>query len=379
MGAELSHPGADTITGDGIVVRSVDLSRSVHHGTLSLRGAKVDSLSLDGTVLRSPGGYALHADHLEVATYLHGNNGFTADGEVCLNDAHIGTVLDLKGARLRNPGGSSLAAIGMRADAVMNCCEGFDSVGAVELYHAQVGQRLCFKGARLSNPDGVAIWAEQLQARELMLQTAAAVGTIDLRDARVGVLHDDPAAWPATLRLAGFTYDSLDPPLTGSQRLGWLRRDPGGYLPSAYEQLTSMYRRLGQGEQARAIALAKQRHRRQTLPRVPLAWGYLQDWTVGYGYRPGRAATLLLILWAIGSLVFGLHHPPPTDGADPRTFQPVIYTLGLLLPVIDFQQEDTFTPQGAESWLAFVLIAAGWILTTTVAASIIRALQREGE
>ena len=165
MGAELSHPGADTITGDGIVVRSVDLSRSVHHGTLSLRGAKVDSLSLDGTVLRSPGGYALHADHLEVATYLHGNNGFTADGEVCLNDAHIGTVLDLKGARLRNPGGSSLAAIGMRADAVMNCCEGFDSVGAVELYHAQVGQRLCFKGARLSNPDGVAIWAEQLQAR----------------------------------------------------------------------------------------------------------------------------------------------------------------------------------------------------------------------
>jgi hypothetical protein len=37
------------------------------------------------------------------------------------------------------------------------------------------------------------------------------------------------------------------------------------------------------------------------------------------------------------------------------------------------------TWQGAESWLAFVLIAAGWILTTTVAASIVRALRREGD
>ena len=84
-----------------------------------------------------------------------------------------------------------------------------------------------------------------------------------------------------------------------------------------------------------------------------------------------------MLLWAIGSLVFGLHHPPPADGADPRTFQPVIYTLGLLLPVIDFQQEDTFTPQGAQSWLAFLLIAAGWILTTTVAAAILRGLRGE--
>jgi hypothetical protein len=84
-----------------------------------------------------------------------------------------------------------------------------------------------------------------------------------------------------------------------------------------------------------------------------------------------------MLLWAIGSLAFSLHHPPPADGADPRTFQPVIYTLGLLLPVIDFQQEDTFTPQGAQSWLAFLLIAAGWILTTTVAAAILRGLRGE--
>jgi hypothetical protein len=224
----------------------------------------------------------------------------------------------------------------------------------------------------------VALWAEQLEAKELMLQTVQpADGTVDLHDARIGVLHDDPAAWPAAVRLEGLRYESLDPALSGDQRLGWLSRDAGGYVPSAYEQLAAMYRRLGRGEQARVIQLAKQRRRRPTLSPAARVWSYLQDWTVGYGYRPGRAAAGLILLWAVGSLAFSLHHPPPTAGADPRTFQPVIYTLGLLMPVIDFQQEDTFTPQGAQSWLAFVLIAAGWILTTTVAAAILRGLRGE--
>jgi len=319
--AQLSCPGRDTITGDFMTVQGrTDLNRTVHEGTLSLRGAHVSSLSLEGTVLRAPGGYALHADHLEVTTYLLGTGGLSADGEVCLNDAHIGTALDLTGASLRNPGGSALAAIGLRADTVMNCCEGFESTGQIQLYHARIGQHLSFERARLSSPGGVAVWAEQLQARELMLQTAQPTdGTIDLRDARVGVLHDDPATWPAVVRLEGLAYDSLDPPLTGSQRLGWLTRDGGGYVPGAYEQLGNMYQRLGDGGQARVIRLAKQRRRRQTLPPAARAWGYLQDWTVGYGYRPGRAAAGLLLLWVIGSLAFTLHHPPPAVGADPHT------------------------------------------------------------
>jgi hypothetical protein len=213
-----------------------------------------------------------------------------------------------------------------------------------------------------------------------MLQTAQPVdGTVDLRGARIGVLHDDPAVWPAALRLEGLSYDSLDPLLTGRQRLSWVNRDTDGYVPGAYGQLSAMYLRLGHGEQARNVQLAKQRRRRQLLPPLSRGWSYLQDWTVGYGYRPARAAIGLMLLWAIGSFAFSLHHPPPAAGADPHISQPVIYTLGPLLPVIDFQQENTFTPQGAQSWLAFLLIAAGWILTTTVAAAIVRGLRGERE
>jgi hypothetical protein len=379
--ARLHCPGGHTVTGDDMTVRSIaDLSRSVHVGTLSLDGAHLESLSLEAAAPNGSGGRALHADHLEVSTYLRGTGGLTADGEVCLNDAHVGTVLDLAGASLRNPGNVALAAMGLRADAIVNCCDGFESTGQIQLYRAHVGHRLSFEKARLSNPGGVVVWAEQLQVRELMLQTAQPVdGTVDLRGARIGVLHDDPAVWPAALRLEGLSYDSLDPLLTGRQRLSWVNRDTDGYVPGAYGQLSAMYLRLGHGEQARNVQLAKQRRRRQLLPPLSRGWSYLQDWTVGYGYRPARAAIGLMLLWAIGSFAFSLHHPPPAAGADPHTFQPVIYTLGLLLPVIDFQQENTFTPQGAQSWLAFLLIAAGWILTTTVAAAIVRGLRGERE
>jgi hypothetical protein len=54
-----------------------------------------------------------------------------------------------------------------------------------------------------------------------------------------------------------------------------------------------------------------------------------------------------------------------------------MYTLDVLLPIVDFGQQSAFTPRGAQQWLGYVLIAAGWILATTVAAGIARTLRRQ--
>lgn len=76
-----SSPGGDAITGDNLTVPDhADLSRTVHAGTLSLRGARFGSLTLEGATLDNPGGYALHAEHLDISTYLDGTGGLTADG-----------------------------------------------------------------------------------------------------------------------------------------------------------------------------------------------------------------------------------------------------------------------------------------------------------
>ena len=125
------------------------------------------------------------------------------------------------------------------------------------------------------------------------------------------------------------------------------------------------------------MLLAGQRRRRESLGPIPKAWGYLQDFTVGYGYRPWYSAlwlTVLLIVGTVSPSACSTRHPSivPT-----QPFIPLIYTLDLLLPVIDFGQEHEFIPHGLQAWLAYGLIAAGWILATTIAAGITRALRRQ--
>lgn len=54
-----------------------------------------------------------------------------------------------------------------------------------------------------------------------------------------------------------------------------------------------------------------------------------------------------------------------------------IYTLDLLLPVIDFGQQNAFALTGVHQWLSYLLITVGWVLATTIAAGITRPLSRQ--
>jgi hypothetical protein len=54
-----------------------------------------------------------------------------------------------------------------------------------------------------------------------------------------------------------------------------------------------------------------------------------------------------------------------------------LQTLDLLVPIITFGQESAFAPRDMGQWLAYGLIAAGWILATTVTAGISRAISRQ--
>ncbi|MEV4305604.1 hypothetical protein [Nonomuraea sp. NPDC049624] len=249
--------------------------------------------------------------------------------------------------------------------------------GRIRLTSAQVGSRLCLDGATLAAPGEVALKCWRLEARELALRTAAPVdGVVELRYARIGVLRDDPAGRPRAMRMDGLSYEVLDPMLPAARRLRWLRADPDGYLPGAYEQLAAMYRRLGGDADARETLLAGQRQRRATLPWYARFWGHLQDATVGYGFRPLRAAAWLAALLAAGTVVFGLDVPPPLKPGEAPPFHALVYTLDLLLPIIDLGQEKAYNPQGGAQWLAWGLIMAGWVLATTIAAGLTRSLRR---
>ncbi len=68
--------------------------------------------------------------------------------------------------------------------------------------------------------------------------------------------------------------------------------------------------------------------------------------------------------------------PPPLKPGELPHFNAVIYALDLLLPIVDLGQQSAFNPAGAMQWLSYGLIAAGWVLATTVVAGAARVLGR---
>ena len=377
--ARLDHPGQVALLGNRLVIDDDLLAQeAVVDGEFRLAGARVGGMvGLDGATLRHEGRRALTAYKLTVGAGLLARSGFSAVGEVALYDADIDREVDFRGAALSNPGGAALAATGLRTGSYLGLSDGFTAQGSVWLSRVKVGAEINLSGGRITNPGGDALYGRYAQATTLVLDAGSALeGTADLRSARFTDIRDHPAAWPARLRLSGLDYRVLDPPLAAARRVRWLSLDTDGYLPQNYETLAAMYRALGDDAGARVVHLAKERARRTQLPWYGRAWSWLQEVTVGYGYRPLRATAWVAAFLALGSLAFGLHHPPPLAATPHPAFNPFIYTVDLLVPLVGLGMRDSYDPQGPERWLAYFLIAVGWIFVTTIAAGILRVLRR---
>jgi uncharacterized protein YjbI with pentapeptide repeats len=384
LGAHLDLSDARLANTDGIALnldRAVlaDIkahSLEVSAGSVSLLGAQLSGrLDMTGAQLSNPGKIALDASGVST------DRRFILDraqvsGEVRMSTTHVGSRLLLRGAQFDNPGGTALLLSPVEVAADMFCAS-MRVTGRTDLTGARIGRHLDLSGTHLINPGGTAFAGRALHATELSLTPAVPVqGTVDLSHARIGVLRDDPQRWPDDLRLAGLTYDVLEPQLPALRRLDWLRRGPDSSSPDPYEQLAAFYSRMGQGAEARRVLYAAERHDRSSKPWTSRAWSLLQDVTVGYGYRPFRAGLWLLALLIIGSIVYAAVPPAPLNGNTAPHFNPVIYTLDLLLPVVDLGQKHAYNPAGIEQWLSYLLTAAGWILATTVAAGVARIITR---
>ncbi|MEU4832825.1 hypothetical protein [Streptosporangium sp. NPDC023615] len=383
-GARLSTPGGHALQAAELQVEgSIDARGLIAEGRVKLSQARVaGSLNLAGASLSvtdpdAPGRVTLDAGGMSLGGGLSCTEDFRADGAVRLVDARIGTFADFGGARLSNPGGRALDLSGASVGGGLECGRGFSAEGELTLNGARLGRHLDLDDATLRAPGGQALAARQLEARELYLRPKRTPeGVVDLRYARIGVLYDAPATW-SPRRQNGLVYDALDPMLPVAQRLTWLKNDPDRYVPQPYEQLAAIYRRLGHDVDARTVLLVKQRRQRSRLPWYARAWGWLQDVTVGYGYRPVRAALWFLVLLVTGAVVFTLNNPPRAEPGKGPVFNAFVYALDLLFPLIDFGQEKAYQPTGGGQWVAYGLVIAGWVLATTIAAGITRSLSRQ--
>ncbi|MEU3726183.1 membrane-associated oxidoreductase [Streptomyces sp. NPDC031705] len=352
-------------------------------GPVRLAGAKIaGGLFLQGAVIR-PGALPDEADepplqlnHADIGTDIMAD-GLTVHGQFRLNGAGVAGQISLDGARLLNPGGIALHAetLTVGSDVRGNRLH---AEGLVNLTGARVPGQVILSRATLSNPGDVALRVSSAVMGEFWLRKAPTIdGIVNLRRSQFDLLWAEPSVWPALVRTDGLTYRLLHPHLPAEDRLPLLEREEDGYLPYAYEQLAASYRTVGDEAGARTAQLAKLRRHRRTQPRHTRLWGLLQDVTVGYGFRPLRAAAWLLALTVTGTVAYGLRPPPALKAGEAPEFNPLFYTLDLMLPIIGFGQESAFAPAGWYQWLSYLLIVTGWVLATTTAAGVSRSLQRQ--
>jgi hypothetical protein len=391
---------------------------------LSVRG----NVRLDGAVLANPGRDVWVARRSEV-----GGNFECRDaeiyGSVIMQEVQIGANLDLRATRLSRPGRytrdrNPKPSLDVRAGRIgrdVVCAAGsrraFAATGEVRMVRTTIGRQLTFAGAELGEQsatgDRSVLNAFGAQTQELTLTLARPPrGRVGLRQLRCTSLDDNEALWRATggIDLDAFRYDSLTKAIdladdaAVARRLQWLRMaERGVYSPGPYDQLAAMLRSVGNEEHADTVLIEKQRRRYAALASgfrvlgLPVVcWSWLQRSMVGYGYRPSRALGWLALLLVIGTLWFGLYptHCDVIAGTDPASFahfrfcpltnqddhlvwNPFLYTLDLLIPIVDFGNKNRWAVAGVSQWFAAGLTAAGWLLATTVAAGVTRMLRRQ--
>ncbi|GGZ02328.1 membrane-associated oxidoreductase [Streptomyces poonensis] len=348
-------------------------------GPVGLGGVRIArALFLDGAefTTENPAEPVLRLNQAEIGGDLWAP-GMRAHGTVRLTGASVAGMVDVRGAELTGPAGPALDAPNLTVDSDVLARE-LCALGRLELRGSRITGRLDLMGARLSNPGDTALRASSSVIGELWLLRGDRVdGALNLRRARIDTLLLEPEVLPDEVQLSDLSYTALIPHEPAGRRLPMLERNGGVYQPYVYEQLTAAYRRIGDDDAARLVQLAKQRRRRATLPWYGRLWGRVQDVTVGYGFRPLRAAVWLLSLLAVGSVAYGLDHPAPLKADEAPDFNPVFYTLDLLLPVIDFGQERAYAPDGWHQGLAYGLVVAGWILATAIIAGVTRTVSRQ--
>ena len=217
--------------------------------------------------------------------------GSNIKGEVRLLGATIKGQLDCSGASLKKADGDALNAHSISVEGSVFLSDGFQAEGEVRLLGATIKGRLSCSGASLKNADGDAICCENMVVTGVIfLDFIQLEGVVDLLNAEVGQLKDDPKSWPkkGNLFINGFTYDAFYPgvPKEADKRLEWIALQPNNpFSPQPYEQLAKVYRSMGFERDAKKILIAKQEALRLygDLGKFGKVWNWILGKSIGHG------------------------------------------------------------------------------------------------
>lgn len=281
--------------------------------------------------------------------------------------------------------------------------KGFKTLHYVNARGAKIdGQLGCSGGEFRGYP--IAITLESVIVKEAFFwrQIKGLWGKVDLTNATVGLLVDDPDSWPikGDLRLAGFSYEALGSNTTPSyyNRLDWLNRQYAPHLaedfrPQPFEQLVKVLKASGRHEVAKNISIAKLNKQRNAnfLRRKPklvdyihqhsntnniiqkiivemviekekkisirnlfvdmralLNWlkSYIFEKLAGYGYKPFRIILWSFFIILIGTFAFSNHymsgHIVESNAENKGSFNSFVFALDTFVPLVNLREAGSW-------------------------------------
>jgi hypothetical protein len=187
--SRLSPPSGQAISGDHLRVGGTLFLNGEDfraRGEVGLRFARIQGqLNCRRASFTNPAGYSISADHIVVGGDVLLEEGFGADGEVCVQWGRVG--------RLRATGGSfasatlfALHADALHADGGMYLDRGFRATATVRLVGANItGELACTEGS-FRDPSGRALDAERIVAADVYLDRGfTARGEVRFNDSKV--------------------------------------------------------------------------------------------------------------------------------------------------------------------------------------------------
>jgi len=405
---QFENPDAYALSADRIqVTGTVFLDEKFHAtGVVRLLGASVGgNLDCSGGTFENPDADALCADRIQVTGNVFLGEKFQATGVVRLPGVSVGQNLDCSGGRFENPEGAALNADGIQVKGAVFLRQDFHATGVVRLLGASVGVDLDCSGGTFENPGGRALDAEGARIHHGLLVRGGRFGCdsgVNLAYARVRVLADAPVSWPARGRLVldGFTYEGIKGETGAKGRLEWLERQypedrnqwRGTFRPQPYDHLARVLKQTGHEAEAVKVLIGKHRHLRRygTLSLRARAWDRFLGFTVGHGHRVWYLSFPALFFFLLGTFIFQQAKSadlivPACANADAAAqrvgrFCPWMYSLDVLLPVVNLHQEEVWRPDPTNRllrWYFWAQILAGWFLATLLVAGLTGIVRRE--
>ncbi len=320
-------------------------------GEVRFPGAEIGGqLNCGNGKFKNSGGFALSCDRAKITGHVFLVDDFTAEGEVRFLGAEIGGQLSCRKGTFKNAGGFALICDNAKITGNVFLNNDFTAEGEVRFLGAEIGGDLVCRGGSFQNlkqapttgngdpPEaGDALTLQSARISGVLFlgpaqapndQHAKFDGSIDLQNAYVKVLVDDPKSWPSAtvktdakelrcvLKLDGFVYERFSGgSLTdAATRRAWLLRQPHRHLnadfrPQPFEQLIKVLREMGHAREARAIGYFKEQCRlrlawrnwsKRLNPieaiRLTLKWLFIEK-ALGYGYYPQRMVVAASVVW----------------------------------------------------------------------------------